>query len=102
MKKLIHPPRAVSPTNALNSSNAPTYSATNNEFILDYFVRTGDTNLVVQAQATTDLSAGPWTTNGVSNSVTGNNTVDGVTLQQRRASVAITGAKKFLRLWITD
>jgi fibronectin-binding autotransporter adhesin len=93
---------AVSPTNALNSSNAPTYSATNNQFILDYFVRTGDTNLVVQAQATTDLAAGPWTTTGVSNSVTGTNTVDGVTLQQRRASVPITGTKKFLRLWITE
>ena len=93
---------AVSPTNALNSSNAPTYSATNNQFILDYFVRTGDTNLVVEAQATTDLAAGPWTTNGVSNSVIGTNTVDGVTLQQRRASVPITGTKKFLRLWITE
>jgi fibronectin-binding autotransporter adhesin len=93
---------AVSPTNALNSSNAPTYSATNNQFILDYFVRTGDTNLVVEAQATTDLAAGPWTTNDVSNSVIGTNTVDGVTLQQRRASVPITGTKKFLRLWITE
>ena len=89
-------------SNALNSSNAPTYSATNNQFILDYFVRTGDTNLVVEAQATTDLADGPWTTNGVSNSVIGTNTVDGVTLQQRRASVPITGTKKFLRLWITE
>jgi autotransporter-associated beta strand protein len=93
---------AVSPTNALNSSNAPTYSATNSQLILDYFVRTGDTNLVVQAQATTDLAAGPWTTNGVSNSVIGTSTVDGVTLQQRCASVPITGTKKFLRLWITE
>jgi autotransporter-associated beta strand protein len=93
---------AVSPTNALNSSNAPTYSATNNQFILDYSVRTGDTNLVVEAQATTDLAAGDWATDGVSNSVIGTNVVDGVEMQQRQAAVPLTGGKNFLRLKITE
>jgi autotransporter-associated beta strand protein len=93
---------AVSPTNAVNSSNIPTYGTTNDFFVLNYSVRTGDTNLVVEAQATTDLAAGLWTTNGVSNSVVGTNVVDGVEMQQRQAAVPLTGGKNFLRLKITE
>jgi autotransporter-associated beta strand protein len=93
---------AVSPTNAVSSSNVPTYGTTNNFFVLNYSVRTGDTNLLVQAQATTNLVAGLWTTNGVSNSVIGTNLVDGVEMERRQAAVPVTGGKNFLRLKITE
>ena len=85
----------------LNPSLRPSVAITGGNLVLTYFVRQGTTGLTVTAKTSADLAAGPsgWGIAGITDvAVGGPTTVNGVSVQQRTASVAASGAKKFLKL----
>jgi hypothetical protein len=85
----------------LSSGLRPTTVITGGNLVLTYYVRQNTLGLTVTAKTSVDLAggAGGWSTDGVTDVAVGAPTsVNGVSVQQRTASVAVSGAKKFLKL----
>ena len=87
----------------LPASLRPTTVITGENLVLTYYVRQNTLGLTVTAKKSLDLAAGPagWNTDGVTDVPVGGPTTaeNGVSVQQRTASVAVSGAnKKFLKL----
>ena len=85
----------------LDPSLKPTVAVTGGNLVLTYNVRQGTVGLTVTAQSSSDLAAGAagWGTSGVTDVAVGTpRTVNGVSVQQRTASVSASGGKKFLRI----
>jgi hypothetical protein len=85
----------------LPASLKPTMAITGGNLVLTYYVRQNTLGLTVTAKTSVDLAtgAGGWSTAGVTDVAVGAPTsVNGVNVQQRTASVAVSGAKKFLKL----
>jgi len=85
----------------LPASLRPTTVITGGNLVLTYYVRQNTIGLNVTAKMSSDLAAGAagWSTAGVTDVAVGApTTVNGVSVQQRTASVAVSGAKKFLKL----
>ena len=91
---------AVTP-GTLDPSLKPTVAVTDGNLVLTYYVRQGTSGLTVTPKTSADLAAGPsgWVTDGVTDIAVGTPiTVNSVSVQQRTASVPVSGAKKFLRV----
>jgi len=85
----------------LDPSLKPTIAVTGGNLVLTYNVRQGTAGLTVTAQASADLATGAagWGTSGVTDVAVGTpRTVNGVSVQQRTASVPVSGGKMFLRV----
>jgi hypothetical protein len=85
----------------LDPSLRPTVAVTGGNLVLTYNVRQGTSGLTVTPKTSADLAAGPsgWVTDGVTVDNVGTaTTVNGVSVQQKTASVPVSGAKKFLRV----
>ena len=87
----------------LPASLRPTAVITGENLVLTYYVRQNTLGLTVTAKKSLDLATGPagWNTDGVTDvPVDGPTTAEnGVSVQKRTASVAVSGAnKKFLKL----
>jgi len=86
----------------LPASLRPTTVITGGNLVLTYYVRQNTVGLNVMAKTSVDLAAGAggWSTAGVTDVAVGAPTTaaNGVSVQQRTASVAVSGAKKFLKL----
>ena len=91
---------AVTP-GALDPSLKPTVALVEGYLVLTYFVRQNTAGLTVRSKASVDLAAGAagWVTSGITDVAVGEpTTVNGVRVQQRTASVAVSEGLKFLRL----
>jgi Putative Ig domain/Cadherin domain len=86
----------------LPASLRPTTVITGGNLVLTYYVRQNTLGLTVTAKTSSDLATGAagWSTAGVTDVAVGAPTTaaNGVNVQQRTASVAVSGAKKFLKL----
>jgi len=85
----------------LDASLKPTVAVTGGNLVLTYNVRQGTVGLTVTAQTSADLATGAagWGTSGITDVAVGTpRTVNGVSVQQRTASVSASGGKKFLRV----
>jgi autotransporter-associated beta strand protein len=85
----------------LDASLKPTVAVIGANLVLTYNVRQGTSGLTVIAQTSADLATGAlgWGTSGVTDVAVGTpRTVNGVSVQQRTASVSTSGGKKFLRV----
>jgi autotransporter-associated beta strand protein len=85
----------------LDASLKPTVAVIGGNLVLTYNVRQGTSGLTVIAQTSADLATGAlgWGTSGVTDVAVGTpRTVNGVSVQQRTASVSTSGGKKFLRV----
>ena len=86
---------------SLDPSLKPTIAVADGNLVLTYHVRQGTVGLTVTAQSCSDLATGAagWGTSGVTDVAVGTpRTVNGVSVQQRTASVSASGGKKFLRI----
>jgi autotransporter-associated beta strand protein len=86
---------------SLDPSLKPTIAVTDGNLVLTYNVRQGTAGLTVTAQTSADLATGAagWGTSGVTDVAVGTpRTVNGVSVQQRTASISVSGGKKFLRI----
>jgi hypothetical protein len=91
---------AVTP-GTLDPSLKPTVAITGGNLVLTYYERQGTAGLTVTPKTSADLAAGPsgWVTDDVTVDNVGTaTTVNGVSVQQKTASVPVSGAKKFLRV----
>jgi len=91
---------AVTP-GTLDPNLRPTVAVTGGNLVLTYNVRQGTTGLTVTPKMSADLAAGPsgWVTTDVTVANVGApREVNGVSVQQKTASVPVSGAKKFLRV----
>ena len=91
---------AVTP-GTLDPSLRPTVAVTDGNLVLTYYERQGTTGLTVTPKTSADLAAVPsgWVTTDVTVDNVGTaTTVNGVNVQQKTASVPVSGAKKFLRV----
>ncbi len=91
---------AVTP-GTLDPSLKPSVAVTGGNLVLTYYVRQGTIGLTVTPKTSADLAAGPsgWSETGVVVADVGTaTTVNGVSVQQKTASVPVSGAKKFLRV----
>jgi trimeric autotransporter adhesin len=91
---------AVAP-GTLDPSLKPTVAVTGGNLVLTYYVRQGTAGLTVTPKTSADLAASPsgWVTDGVTDIAVGTPiTVNSVSVQQRAASVPVSGAKKFLKV----
>ena len=89
----------------LDASLKPTVAVTGGNLVLTYNVRQGTLGLTVTAQTSADLAAGSagWGTSGITDVAVGApRTVNGVSVQQRTASVSASGGKKFLRIKVVQ
>jgi hypothetical protein len=85
----------------LDPSLRPTVAVTGPNLVLTYYVRQGTVGLTVTPKTSADLAAGPsgWVTTDVTVANVGAaRTVNGVSVQQKTASVPVSGTKKFLRV----
>jgi hypothetical protein len=85
----------------LDPSLRPTVAVTGPNLVLTYYVRQGTVGLTVIPKTSADLAAGPsgWVTTDVTvDNVGAAREVNGVIVQQKTASVPVSGTKKFLRL----
>jgi autotransporter-associated beta strand protein len=89
---------AVTP-GSLDSSLKPTVAVTAGNLVLTYYVRQGTRGLTVRAQTSDDLATSPsgWV-NVTPEDVGVPRNVNGVSVQQKTASVSASGASKFLRI----
>jgi len=90
---------------SLDASLKPTVAVTGGNLVLTYNVRLGTVGLTVTAQARASLATGSadWGTSGVTDVAVGSpRTVNGVSVQQRTASVSASGGKKFLRIKVVQ
>jgi len=86
---------------SLDASLKPAVAVTGGNLVLTYNVRQGTVGLTVTAQTSADLATGAagWGTSGVTDVAVGApRSVNGVSVQQRTASVSASGGKKFLRV----
>jgi autotransporter-associated beta strand protein len=86
---------------SLDASLKPSVAVTGGNLVLTYNVRQGTVGLTVTAQARASLATGSadWGTSGVTDVAVGSpRTVNGVSVQQRTASVSASGGKMFLRV----
>ena len=87
---------------ALPASLKPTVAVATGNLVLTYYVRQGTVGLTVTAQTSADLATGVagWGTSGVNDVPVGEPTTaaNGVRVQQRTASVSVSGGNKFLRI----
>ena len=91
---------AVTP-GTLDPSLKPTVALAAGNLVLTYYVRQGTAGLTVTPKTSADLAAGPsgWVTTDVTIADVGAaRTVNGVSVQQKTASVPVSGTKKFLRV----
>jgi hypothetical protein len=91
---------AVTP-GTLDPSLKPTVAVTGGNLVLTYYVRQGTAGLTVTPKTSADLAAVPsgWvTTDVIVADVGAPRSVNGVTVQQKTASVPVSGTKKFLRV----
>ena len=89
----------------LDASLKPTVAVTGGNLVLTYNVRQGTLGLTVTAQTSADLAAGSagWGTSGITDVAVGApRTVNGVSVQERTASVSASGGKKFLRIKVVQ
>ncbi|NBS88241.1 MAG: hypothetical protein EBS60_09245, partial [Verrucomicrobia bacterium] len=89
----------------LDASLKPTVAVTGGNLVLTYNVRQGMAGLTVTAQTSADLATGSagWGTSGITDVAVGTpRTVNGVSVQQRTASVSASGGKKFLRIKVVQ
>ena len=96
---------AATPGSAVNPSNLPSGGVSGGNLTLTYFVRGEATNanLVVPQVHTNLTESNAWSAVASSNITTlGTNTVDGVQVIQKQATVPVDGARKFLRLKIAE
>jgi ABC-type molybdate transport system substrate-binding protein len=85
----------------LDPSLRPTVAVTGGNLVLTYYVRQGTLGLTVTPKTSADLAAGSsgWVTTDVTvDNVGAAREVNGVSVQQKTASVPVSGAKKFLRV----
>ncbi|CAM8652770.1 IPT domain containing protein [Candidatus Methylacidiphilaceae bacterium] len=85
----------------LDPTLKPTVMVTGGNLVLTYYVRQGTVGLTVTPKTSDDLAAGPsgWVTTDVTVADVGTpRPVNGVNVQQKTASVPVSGAKKFLRV----
>jgi hypothetical protein len=85
----------------LDPSLKPTVAVSGSNLVLTYNVRQGTVGLTVTAQTSADLATGAagWGTSGITDVAVGTpRTVNGVSVQQRTASISVSGGKKFLRV----
>ena len=85
----------------LDPSLKPTVAVNGGNLVLTYYVRQGTAGLTVAPKTSADLAAGPsgWVTDGVTDIAVGTPiTVNSVSVQQRTASVPVSGTKKFLKV----
>jgi hypothetical protein len=91
---------AVTP-GTLDPSLKPTVAISAGNLVLTYYVRQGTVGLTVTPKTSVDLAAGPsgWLETGVVLADVGlPREVNGVNVQQKTASVPVSGTKKFLRV----
>jgi hypothetical protein len=85
----------------LDPTLKPTVTVTGGNLVLTYYVRQGTVGLTVTPKTSDDLEASPsgWVTTDVTVADVGvPRQVNGVNVQQKTASVPVSGAKKFLRV----
>jgi len=82
----------------LDASLKPTVAITGGNLVLTYYVRQGTLGLTVTAETSGNLSAGEAGWSGITDVPGSLRTVNGVSVQQRTASVPVSGGKKFLRV----
>jgi hypothetical protein len=85
----------------LNPTLKPSVAVTDGNLVLTYNVRQGTVGLTVTPKTSADLAAGPsgWLETGVVVADVGPaREVNGVIVQQKTASVPVSGTKKFLRV----
>lgn len=85
----------------LDPSLRPTVAVTGGNLVLTYNVRQGTTGLTVTPKTSSDLASGlsGWVTTDVTVADVGAaRSVNGVSVQQKTASVPVSGAKRFLRV----
>jgi len=85
----------------LDPSLKPTVAVTGGNLVLTYNVRQGTAGLTVTPKTSADLAAVPsgWvTTDVIVADVGAPRSVNGVSVQQKTASVPVSGTKKFLRV----
>ena len=96
---------APSAANPVNESNLPTGGANGSDLVLTYYVRQEATNpYLVIPQLSSDLAdSNSWSTNGITHANLGTNSVDGVSVVKKTASVPIDSTnRKFLRLKLSE
>ena len=83
----------------LDPSLKPTVAVIGGNLVLTYYVRQGTAGLTVTPKTSVDLAAGPsgWV-NVIPVDVGVPRDVNGVSVQEKTASVPVSGAKKFLRV----
>jgi hypothetical protein len=85
----------------LDPSLKPTVTVTGGNLVLTYYVRQGTVGLTVTPKTSADLAAVPsnWITTDVTVANVGAaREVNGIIVQQKTASVPVSGTKKFLRV----
>ena len=85
----------------LNPTLKPSVAVTDGNLVLTYHVRQGTVGLTVTPKTSADLAAGPsgWVTTDVTIANVGAaREVNGVIVQQKTASVPVSGTKKFLKV----
>jgi len=85
----------------LDPTLKPTVTVTGENLVLTYYVRQGTVGLTVTPKTSDDLAAGlsGWVTTDVTVADVGvPRQVNGVNVQQKTASVPVSGTKKFLRV----
>jgi hypothetical protein len=85
----------------LDPSLRPTVAVTAGNLVLTYYVRQGTLGLTVTPKTSADLAGGPsgWVTADITvDNVGAAREVNGVIVQQKTASVPVSGTKKFLRV----
>ena len=85
----------------LNPTLKPSVAVTDGNLVLTYNVRQGTVGLTVTPKTSADLAAGPsgWVTTDVTIANVGAaREVNGVIVQQKTASVPVSGTKKFLKV----
>ena len=85
----------------LNPTLKPSVAVADGNLVLTYHVRQGTVGLRVTPKTSADLAAGPsgWVTTDVTVADVGTaRTVNGVSVQQKTASVPVSGTKKFLKV----
>ena len=95
---------ASSASSAVSRSNYPTMTLSNSNLVLTYYVRKNATNPnLVTPEVTTSLATNSWSNVAAGNITSlATNTVGGVEVIQRRASVPADNSRKFLRLKIAE
>ena len=91
---------AVAP-GTLNPTLKPSVAVADGNLVLTYHVRQGTVGLTVTPKTSADLAAGPsgWVTTDVTIANVGAaREVNGVIVQQKTASVPVSGTKKFLKV----